>query len=158
LKLVELKADGSTPPLNEEQQNDILMANGANQLHGNIAIVPYIDTPESSYKSGTTNRGASWRLGLAGHALSRYVNDIAVVRGVRLIHNFHGGANDEAWSGISADQTDQTRKHIAGTLAAHLAAAKGAMLLDNVVFEGATFPGKVGSDFLNPMRIDVRSL
>ncbi len=158
VKLLELQADGNTPPLTPDQRTQITGGPGANAPHGNVIILPYIDTPVASYKKGTTNVGAKWTLGLAGHPLEPHVNDIAVVRGVRSIHNFHGGANDEAWSGIFGDRPDQTRKHMAGTLAAHLAEEKGPLLLDNIVFEGATFPGKTSSDFLTPMRIDVRSL
>lgn len=158
VKLLELSADGSTPPLSDDQRADLLQSAGAAVPHGNTIIVPYVDTPQSSYKTGATRLGAKYTLGLSAHPLAPHVDDIAVVRGVRMIHNFHGGANDEAWSGIFSDHEDQVRKHVAGTLAAHLAEERGALLLDNVVFEGATFPGQAGPDFLAPMRIDVRSL
>lgn len=158
VRKVELLPEGKTAPLSADEQDRVLGGNGAMDPHGNVIILPFIDTPEASYKKGVTNTGATWRLGLSGHALEKHVNDIAVVRGVRGLHDFHGGANDEAWSGIFNDRPDQTRKHMAGTVAAHLAKERGALLLDNIVFEGATFPGAPGDDFLNPMRIDVRSL
>jgi hypothetical protein len=158
IKTVELTADGSTPPLTNDQQNALLNGPGGRSLHGNVLILPFVGSLEASYRKGTTKAGAQWLLGFAGHALEPHVDDIAVVRGVRNLHNFHGGANDETWTGLFSDRNDQQRKHIAGTLAAHLAADRGSVLLDNVVFEGATFPGRAGADFVNPMRIDVRSL
>jgi hypothetical protein len=158
VKKVELLADGTTPPLTMEQQEQVLKGPGGRSNHGNVIILPYVGSLEESYKKGTTNAGSAWTLGLSGHSLQPHINDIALVRGVRSIHNFHGGANDEAWSGLFSDRSDSKRKHMAGTVAAHLAAQKGAKLLDNVVFEGATFPGTSAADFLTPMRIDVRSL
>jgi len=158
VKEVKLLADGTTPPLSSDQQEQVLRTTGGKSPHGNVIILPYVDSLEASYKKGTTNVGSAWTLGLSGHALEPHVNDIALVRGLRSIHNFHGDANDEAWSGLFSDRGDASRKHMAGTVAAHLAKEKGAKLLDNVVFEGATFPGATAEDFLTPMRIDVRSL
>jgi hypothetical protein len=158
VRSVALAADGTTPALPADQREAIIGGLGANTTQGNVIILPYVDSLEATYKKGTTNTGAKWTLGISAGPLAPYVNDIAVVRGVRSIHNFHGGANDEAFCGIFSDHQDQQRKHIAGTVAAALAAERGAMLLDNVVFEGASFAGKTAADFAAPMRIDVRSL
>lgn len=158
VQTIELEADATTAPFTAEQRNALLNAPGARSLHGNFIALPYVGSLEESYRKGTTRLGCPWRLGLSGHALEEHVNDIAVVHGVRNIHNFHGGANDEIWSGIFNDRTDQKKKHVAGTLAQRLTSERGALLLDNIVLEGATFSGKTGLDFATPMKIDVRSL
>jgi hypothetical protein len=158
VKTIELKADASTPPFTSEESRALLNAPGAKALHGNFIVLPYIRSLAESYRKGTTNQGCAWRLGLSGDPLEPHVNDIAVVRGVRNIHNFHGGANDEIFSGIFNDRADQKKKHIAGTISSHLSRERGSLLLDNVVFEGATFSGRSGNDFLAPTKIDVRSL
>jgi hypothetical protein len=158
VKTIAVAADATTPPLTIEQQTEIFGTRGVRSTHGNVIILPYIGSLASSYRTGTTNAGTPWRLGISGDVLEPHIEDIAVVRGVRSIHDFHGGANDEAFSGIFSDRADQRRKHVAGTIAAHLAAERGGLLLDNIVFEGATFAGRADVDFSTPMRIDVRSL
>jgi hypothetical protein len=158
VRTLALSEDGSNPPFTSAESAELLGMPGAKSMHGNVIVLPFVGSLEESYRKGTTNRGCAWRLGVSAHALERHVDDIAVVRGVRNIHNFHGGANDETFAGIFSDRSDQKRKHVAGTLAAHLSRERGALLLDNIVLEGATFSGRPDADFLAPMRIDVRSL
>ena len=158
VRKVEVTADGNTPRLAAAAASALITGNGATDTHGNVILLPYIGRPEDSYKKGKTTLGADYILGFAGFPLEKNVDDIAVIRGVRGIHNFHGGANDEIFCGLHTDQGDQARRHIGGVIAAQLARDKGAKLLDNVVFEGANFAGEPGENFWAPTRIDVQTL
>lgn len=146
-------------PLTEAEYDQIVGDDPGRKssMHGKFILLPYLEDVKSSYTKGKTSLGANYVMGFAGQALLPHVDDIAVLRGVHVRGDFHGIANasGEIFSGLNSPDTP----HVSSVLATLLAQKHGAKLLDNLVFENATY--SVGSSIAlakAPIRLDAQSL
>lgn len=143
------------PPTLEEF--DIMM-NRANigYYHGNHIILGYLDELETANKAGRTNLDCPYILGFCAHQLAPYVNDMAVVRGVHGMGDFHGldNAGGEMFSGLRTGQAT----HVASIMTKLMADKYGAKILDNLVFDNANFTTGASPFKIEPIRIDSQSL
>ena len=121
--------------------------------HGKLLMLPYIGDLQSSYRNGVSSLGCPYTLGFAAQDLAAHVNDIAVVRGVNMFGTFHGGANREIFSGATDGAC-----HLGGVLAQMLDEKYGPRLLDNLVFEAATYYQGQSFQGKRPISIDAASL
>lgn len=130
--------------------------NNRQVTNGNFILVPYIGDLTSSYKKGVTSLGNEYILGFAAQALLPHVDDIAVLRGSHVQGDFHGisNASGEIFSGLNSSETS----HIASILSPMLAKKYGNKLLDNLVFENATFSTGSAQIAKMPVRLDAESL
>jgi hypothetical protein len=129
---------------------------------GHFIIQPYIGDMTSSYKIGKTSYtvgGDSYQgryaLGPSGLMLEPLVNEMAVIRGVRMRGTFH--PKPEIFTGIQSGGG----RHIAGSLAKILQEDRrygGPKLLDNAVFEAATTGVDNSQLTLRTNRMDGQSL
>lgn len=145
------------PPTTEEYKKivktDPIMRNTGN---GKFILLPYLGDLTSSYKKGVTTLGNEYILGFAAQALLPHVDDVAVVRGIHMQGNFHGLANasGEIYSGLNSSETP----HLASILTPMLTKKYGRKLLDNLVFENATFSVGAAQIAQPPVRLDAESL
>ena len=101
---------------------------------GDFIVLPYIDDITSSYYVGQTNLGAKYVLGPSGQGLKSVVDDMAVVRGVRMQGTFH--PRSEIFSGNDSPDFP----HIASVISQLLENKYGsAPHLDNLGLEGPMF-------------------
>jgi len=145
------------PPTVQEYE-DLVNKDFANrgQTNGKFILLPYLSDLTSSYKKGVTGLGCPYVLGFAGQGLAAHVDDIAVMRGVHMQGDFHGiaNANGEIFSGLNSAETP----HLAGVMATLLGQKYGPRLLDNLVFENATFSTGGVALARAPVRLDAESL
>lgn len=146
-------------PLTEDEYDRIVSDDFRRKgsMHGKFILLPYIDELKSSYTKGQTTLGSPYVMGFAGKAMLPHVDDVAVLRGVHVRGDFHGIANasGEIFSGLNSSETP----HVSSVLATLLAQKHGAKLLDNLVFENATY--STGSSIAlakAPIRLDAQSL
>ncbi len=129
---------------------------------GSFIIQPYIGDMASSYKVGKTaytvngvGYNGRYALGPSGLVLEPVVNDMAVIRGVRMRGTFHPKL--EIFAGVQSG----AGRHIAGSLAKILQEDSrygGPKLLDNIVFEAATTGVDNAQLTLKTNRVDGQSL
>lgn len=144
-----------TPPTEDEFQAMMSVPN-IGMEHGQHIILPYVDDLQSSYKIGRTNLDCPYVLGFAAQGLLPYVNDMAVVRGLNVIGDFHGldNAGGEMFSGQRTGATT----HIASIMTKLMADKYGPKVLDNLVFDNANFTTGASPFKIEPIRIDSQSL
>ncbi len=125
-------------------------------LNGKFLLLPYIDDLTSSYKKGKTTLGSEYILGFAGQSFLPHVDDIAVARGVHMLGDFHGlnNASGEMLAGTNSGEMP----HVASVLATLLQQKHGVKLLDNLVFENASFITGSSSLAKTPIKLDAESL
>ncbi len=125
-------------------------------LNGKFLLLPYFDDLSSSFKKGRTTLGADFILGFAGQALLPHADDLAVVRGIHMVGDFHGlnNASGEIFCGSNSGDMP----HVSGVVATMLQQKHGAKLLDNLVFENATYVTGGSNVAKIPVKLDAESL
>lgn len=102
--------------------------------NGYFTVLPANLATGEGFVNGMTTSNRPYRLGIAGLPLADQVNAISVLRGVFMLGNSHGLANNELYSGhtIRGD-------HVAIVLAKLLAQKNGIKPLDNLMIDGAVY-------------------
>ena len=128
-------ADNDLPEVwREKIRAGIKQANNLFKLNGYGAVLP--DFGSDAYLTGMTqSERYRYGLGWAGLPLAGAVDEISVLRGVYMLADFHGRANNEIYSG----HADGAGEHVAGVLSKLLAKRYGRKPLDNLVLDGAAY-------------------